>query len=40
MSQAISSFYTALMKGTTSSGLTTWAQLIEIKDFPDLWGKL
>ena len=38
MSQAISSFYTALMKGTTSGGSTTWAQLIEIKDFPDLIG--
>lgn len=38
MSQAISSFQCNLMKGTTSGSSTTWAQLIEIKDFPDLWG--
>lgn len=38
MSNAISTFQANLMKGTTSGGSTTWARLIEIKDFPDLWG--
>jgi len=29
-------FKTYLMKGTSSGGSTTWAKLIDIKDFPDL----
>lgn len=33
---AINTYKTYLMKGTTSSGSTTWAKLIDIKDFPDL----
>lgn len=36
MSQAISSFQANLMKGTASGSSTTWARLVEIKDFPDL----
>ena len=37
MSQAISTFQANLMQGT-GSGTVTWTQLVEIKDFPDLWG--
>ena len=37
MSTAISTFQANLMKGS-GSGTLTWSQLVEIKDFPDLWG--
>ena len=37
MSQAISTFQANLMQGT-GSGTLTWSRLVEIKDFPDLWG--
>ena len=37
MSQAINTFQATLMQGT-GTGTLTWAQLIEIKDFPDLIG--
>lgn len=33
---AISSYKAFLMKGTTSGSSTTWAKLVDIKDFPDL----
>jgi hypothetical protein len=33
---AINTSNTFLMKGTTSNNTTTWAKLIDIKDFPDL----
>lgn len=35
---AISTYKVFLMKGTTASSSTTWAKLIDIKDFPDLGG--
>ena len=35
---AISTYKAFLMKGTASSGSTTYAKLIDIKDFPDLGG--
>lgn len=35
---AISTYKVFLMKGTTSSGSTTYAKLIDIKEFPDLGG--
>ena len=37
MSQAISTFQANLMAGS-GTGTVTWSQLVEIKDFPDLWG--
>ena len=37
MSQAISTFQANLMAGS-GTGTITWARLVEIKDFPDLWG--
>ena len=35
---AISSYKAFLMKGTTSNNTTTWAKLVDIKEFPDLGG--
>ena len=35
---AISTYKCFLMKGTTSNNTTTYAKLIDIKDFPDLGG--
>lgn len=35
---AISTYKVFLMKGTASSGSTTYEKLIDIKDFPDLGG--
>lgn len=35
---AISAYKTALMKGTTSGGSTTYAKLVDVKEFPDLGG--
>ena len=37
MSQAISTFQANLMAGSGTDTIK-WARLIEIKDFPDLWG--
>lgn len=37
MSQAINTFQCNLMTGS-GTGTLTWEQLVEIKDFPDLWG--
>lgn len=36
---AISTYKVFLMKGTESSGTTTWAKLVDIKEFPDLGGE-
>lgn len=36
---AISSYKTFLMKGATEGSTTTYAKLIDIKDFPDLGGE-
>lgn len=36
---ARSTYKTFLMKGTTSGSTTTWAKLIDIKEFPDLGGE-
>lgn len=35
---AISTYKVFLMKGTSSSGSTTYTKLVDIKDFPDLGG--
>lgn len=35
---AISTYETYLMKGTTEGSTTTYAKLIDIKDFPDIGG--
>ncbi|MDR2044907.1 MAG: phage tail protein [Clostridium sp.] len=35
---AISTYKIFLMKGTTADSTTTWAKLVDIKDFPDLGG--
>ena len=35
---AISTYKVFLMKGTTSGSSTTWAKLVDIKEFPDLGG--
>lgn len=35
---AISTYKIFLMQGTTANDTTTWAKLIDIKDFPDLGG--
>lgn len=35
---AIASYYTFLMMGTTEDDTTTWAKLVDIKDYPDLYG--
>lgn len=35
---AISTYKIFLMKGTASSGSTTYSKLVDIKDFPDLGG--
>lgn len=36
---AISTYKVFLMKGTTSGDDTTWAKLVDIKEFPDLGGE-
>lgn len=36
---AISTYKVFLMKGTTTSGTTTYSKLIDIKEFPDLGGE-
>lgn len=36
---AISTYKVFLMKGTTVAEVTTWAKLVDIKEFPDLGGE-
>ena len=35
----MNTYKTFLMKGTTASSTTTWAKLLDIKDYPDLFGE-